>query len=206
VSVGKRAFDLLLGVVLLVVSLPVIAVVAALIRWRMGAPVLFRQARTGRGGRSFVLVKFRTMRSAGPDVPISADGERLTGLGRWLRATSLDELPTLWNVLRGTMSLVGPRPLLTYYLDRYTPEQVRRHEVTPGITGWAQVNGRNRQTWEERFALDVWYVDHRSLGLDVRILLSTVWRVLARQDVSADEHATMPEFQQAQASAAEGRA
>ncbi len=174
---------------------PVLAAVAAAIRIRMGAPVLFVQERPGLGGRLFRLVKFRTMRAAadarGDPLP---DAERLTGLGRFLRTTSLDELPQLWNVLRGELSLVGPRPLLVQYLSRYTPEQARRHEVLPGITGWAQVNGRNALSWEEKFAFDVWYVDHWSLALDLRILALTAAGVFRRRGISQEGHATMPEF------------
>jgi lipopolysaccharide/colanic/teichoic acid biosynthesis glycosyltransferase len=155
----------------------------------MGAPVTFRQTRTGLHGRLFTLVKLRTMRHEGGD-----DERRLTPLGRWLRATSLDELPQLWNVLRGDMSLVGPRPLLPHYLERYSAAQARRHEVPPGITGLTQVSGRNGLSWEEKFALDVWYVDHWTLGLDLRILWRTLLTVLRRDGVAADGHATMPEF------------
>lgn len=174
---------------------PILGVVALAIRARLGSPVFFRQERPGHHGRPFRVVKFRTMRdtvdSAGRPLP---DSERLTSLGRFLRATSLDELPQLWNVLAGDLSLVGPRPLLMQYLPRYSPEQARRHEVLPGITGWAQVNGRNAISWEEKFALDVWYVDHWSLWLDVKILALTVARVLKRSGISRDGHATMPEF------------
>jgi lipopolysaccharide/colanic/teichoic acid biosynthesis glycosyltransferase len=179
---------------LLVVS-PVLAAVALAIRLRMGAPVFFIQERPGLGGRPFRVVKFRTMRdAAGPDGRPLADSARLTGLGRFLRAASLDELPQLWNVLRGDLSLVGPRPLLVQYLSRYTAEQARRHEVLPGITGWAQVNGRNAVSWEERFALDVWYVDNWSLALDLKILALTAMRVLRRDGIAREGHVTMPEF------------
>jgi lipopolysaccharide/colanic/teichoic acid biosynthesis glycosyltransferase len=194
VTSAKRAMDLVLGGALLLASLPVQLVVACVIRIRMGAPVLFRQERTGRYGHPFVLMKFRSMRLPDPAAGNPDDAGRLTALGRFLRSTSLDELPSLWNVLRGEMSLVGPRPLPASYLERYSAGQARRHEAVPGLTGWAQVNGRNRVTWDERFAADVWYVDHASLALDVRILLLTVKRVLARTGVSADGHATMPEF------------
>ncbi len=174
---------------------PVLLGVAAAVRWRMGAPVLFRQPRPGLGGRTFQVLKFRTMLEAvGPDGRPLPDEARLTALGRLLRATSLDELPQLWNVLRGDLSLVGPRPLLVRYLPRYTPEQARRHEVLPGVTGWAQVNGRNAITWDEKLALDVWYVDHWSLALDLRILALTAWRVVRRTGISREGHATMPEF------------
>ena len=155
----------------------------------MSRPVFFVQKRAGLGGRPFNLVKFRTMRDGA-----ETDAERLTRLGRWLRATSLDELPELWNVLRGEMSLVGPRPLLMRYLPRYTPEQARRHEVLPGLTGWAQVNGRNALSWERKFEYDVWYVDHRSFWLDLKILLMTVWLVVARRGINAEGNATMEEF------------
>ncbi|GAB4459012.1 MAG: sugar transferase [Anaerolineae bacterium] len=174
---------------------PFLAVIALLVRVKLGAPVLFRQQRPGLHGRPFTIYKFRTMTDArdakGQFLP---DADRLTAFGRLLRRTSLDELPELFNVLRGEMSLVGPRPLLMQYLDRYTPEQARRHEVRPGITGWAQVNGRNALTWEEKFALDVWYVDHQSLWLDLKIILLTIWSVLRREGISQQGHATMPEF------------
>lgn len=191
----KRAFDLLLTVPALVVLAPVILVVALLVRARLGSPVLFRQPRPGLGGMPFTMIKFRTMRDAfdthGRLLP---DAERLTDFGRFLRATSLDELPGLWNVVRGDMSLVGPRPLLMAYLPLYSPEQARRHDVRPGITGWAQVNGRNAISWPEKFALDVWYVDNRSLWLDIRILALTVRKVFRREGISAAGDATMPAF------------
>ena len=191
----KRCFDLLLAIPAFVALSPVMAGVGLLVRWRLGRPVLFRQQRPGWHARPFCLLKFRTMTDArdhrGELLP---DAQRLTALGRFLRATSLDELPTLWNVIRGDMSLVGPRPLLMEYLDRYTPEQARRHEVRPGITGWAQVNGRNAISWEEKFALDVWYVDHQSLRLDMLIILRTIWKVLRREGISSPSHATMPRF------------
>ena len=161
----------------------------------MGPPVLFRQLRPGREGRPFELTKFRTMTDQrGPDGALLPDAQRLTALGRFLRRTSIDELPELVNVVRGDMSLVGPRPLLMEYLPRYSPEQARRHEVRPGVTGWTQVNGRNALTWEEKFALDVWYVDHRSTRLDLEILGRTVSQVLGGQGVSAPGHATMEPF------------
>jgi len=185
----KRLFDIVAVALTAAVWLPLLLVVGVAVRLALGRPVLFVQERPGLGGRPFRLVKFRTMRSG-----TEPDAERLTRLGRWLRAMSLDELPELWNVLKGDMSLVGPRPLLMRYLPRYTPEQARRHEVRPGLTGWAQVNGRNALTWEQKFAYDVWYVDHRSLGLDLKILLLTVWRVVTRQGISAEGEATMGEF------------
>jgi sugar transferase EpsL len=180
---------------LLVTLLPVMMVLALLVRIKMGSPVLFRQRRPGKDEKIFELVKFRTMRDAqdeqGRRLP---DEARLTGLGRWMRSASLDELPQLWNVLRGPLSFVGPRPLLVEYLPRYTAEQKRRHLVKPGITGWAQVNGRNAITWEEKFSLDTWYVDHWSLGLDMKIVFLTIKRVVLREGISSEGHVTMPEF------------
>jgi lipopolysaccharide/colanic/teichoic acid biosynthesis glycosyltransferase/glycosyltransferase involved in cell wall biosynthesis len=194
-GVLKSVSDRLGAAFLLILVSPVLAIVALLVRWRLGGPVLFRQRRPGRGEKIFELLKFRTMTDArdaqGQPVP---DEARLTPLGRRLRSLSLDELPQLWNVLRGEMSFVGPRPLFAEYLDRYTREQARRHLVKPGITGWAQVNGRNAISWDEKFALDIWYVDNWSLWLDFRILLLTAWRVLRRQGISSDQHATMPVF------------
>lgn len=191
----KRLLDLVVACFALILLSPVLAVVALLVRLKLGSPVLFRQLRPGLHGQSFELIKFRTMRDAfdRTGAPL-ADGDRLTGFGQALRATSLDELPELWNVLRGNMSLVGPRPLLMQYLPLYTPEQARRHEVRPGITGWAQINGRNAISWPEKFALDVWYVDHCSVWLDLKILGLTVLKVLRRDGVSAGEHVTMPVF------------
>ena len=191
----KRVIDVLGASAALVVLSPLLAVVAVLVRARMGPPVLFRQLRPGRDGRPFELTKFRTMTDRrGPDGALLPDAERLTALGRFLRRTSIDELPELVNVVRGDMSLVGPRPLLMEYLPRYSPEQARRHEVRPGITGWTQVNGRNALTWDEKFALDVWYVDHRSTRLDLEILGRTVSQVLSGHGVSAPGHATMEPF------------
>lgn len=191
----KRVLDITVSLAALIVLSPVLLLTALLVARNLGRPVLFRQVRPGLHGRPFTILKFRTMRDAtdtsGRSLP---DAERLTDFGRRLRSTSLDELPELINVLRGEMSLVGPRPLIMEYLDRYTPEQARRHEVRPGITGWAQVNGRNAVDWNERFAMDVWYVDNQSLWLDLRILWLTVRTVLAREGVSAQGHATMPEF------------
>lgn len=194
-NVGKRTLDLVLGSLLALFGLPLALAVALLVRLKLGAPVLFRQQRPGLDGRPFTLLKFRTMtgeRTA--EGGLAADAERLTALGRWLRRTSLDELPELWSVLRGDMSLVGPRPLLMQYLGRYTPEQARRHEVRPGITGWAQIHGRNAQSWERRFELDVWYVDHLGLRLDLKILAITVAKLLSGEGISAPGHATMPRF------------
>lgn len=192
---GKRGVDLALVLLTTPCWLPVVAVAALIVRTRIGSPVLFRQARPGRDGRLFMLVKFRTMTDARDERgELLPDALRLTGWGRMLRASSLDELPELWNVIRGDMSLVGPRPLLVRYLDRYTAEQSRRHEVRPGITGLAQVNGRNALRWEDRFALDVRYVDTCSFGLDLRILLRTIGNVVARRGISEPGHATAQEF------------
>jgi lipopolysaccharide/colanic/teichoic acid biosynthesis glycosyltransferase len=191
----KRAIDVAVALVLLAVLSPLLAVLWVLIRVADGAPVLFRQVRPGRDGEPFSMLKFRTMSdrrdAAGTHLP---DADRLTRLGRFLRRTSLDELPELINVLRGDMSLVGPRPLLMEYLPLYTPEQARRHEVRPGITGWAQVNGRNALTWTEKFEYDTWYVDHRSTRLDLRILGRTVGQVLTRRGIAAPGSATMEPF------------
>jgi lipopolysaccharide/colanic/teichoic acid biosynthesis glycosyltransferase len=191
----KRLFDLVFAVLsLLFLALPLL-VLMLLVRRKLGSPVFFRQVRPGIHGQPFEMVKFRTMTDErGADGALLPDVQRLTPFGRFLRASSLDELPELWNVLKGDMSLVGPRPLLMEYLPLYTPGQARRHEVRPGITGWAQVNGRNAITWEEKFALDVWYVDHRSLWLDVRILWMTVKKVLLRDGISAAGEATMTRF------------
>ena len=192
---SKRLFDLAVLLLTAPLWLPALGAVAVLVRLNLGRPAFFRQARPGRHGRVFELIKFRTMTQArDAQGHLLPDAQRLTRFGRWLRSTSLDELPEVLNVLRGEMSLVGPRPLLVQYLDRYSPEQARRHEVLPGLTGWVQVKGRNALTWEEKFRLDVWYVDHRSLWLDLRILLLTVWQVLRRHGVSAPGAATMPEF------------
>ena len=182
--VVKRLFDLALASVALILLSPIMLVLWLTIRRRMGSPVLFRQTRPGLHGRPFEMVKFRTMRDAHlPDGSALPDAERLTPLGRWLRSTSLDELPELWNVLKGDMSLVGPRPLLMEYLPLYSAEQARRHEVRPGVTGWAQVNGRNALSWERKFELDVWYVDRHNLWLDLKILALTVHKVIAKHDV-----------------------
>ena len=191
----KRLLDLGLTVPALLVLWPVLLVLALLVRVNLGSPVLFRQTRPGLRGEPFTVLKFRTMRDAlGPDGQPLPDCDRLTRFGRFLRATSLDELPELINALRGEMSLVGPRPLLMQYLDRYTPRQARRHEVKPGITGWAQVNGRNAISWEEKFELDVWYIDHQSVMLDLKILWLTLASVLKPDDVCQPGHATMEEF------------
>ncbi|WP_325049196.1 sugar transferase [Micromonospora deserti] len=190
----KRTIDLVAAAVLLLLAAPLILMVAALVAAGLGRPVLFRQRRAGRHGQVFELVKFRTMLPPDPQRGRVRDGDRLTPLGRFLRSTSLDELPTLWNVLRGDMSLVGPRPLLTEYLERYSPRQARRHEVRPGITGLAQVRGRNSLSWEEKLDLDVWYVDHRNLRLDLSILAATFRTVLRREGISAEGSATAPEF------------
>jgi lipopolysaccharide/colanic/teichoic acid biosynthesis glycosyltransferase len=191
----KRVFDLVLTVPGLIAVSPFLCVLAMLVRWQLGSPVLFTQVRPGLGGRPFRMYKFRTMTDRrGPDGELLPDVQRLTRFGKFLRSTSLDELPELFNVLKGDMSLVGPRPLLMEYLSRYTPEQARRHDVRPGITGWAQVNGRNALTWEEKFELDVWYVENQSLWLDLTILWRTARQVLKRAGVSAEGHATMPKF------------
>jgi sugar transferase EpsL len=195
VYMGSRVLDIAVSILGLLFLSPLMVVIAAAVRGSMGSPALFVQLRPGLNGKLFRLYKFRTMSGLlGPDGKCLTDAERLTGLGRWIRRGSLDELPELFNVLKGDMSLVGPRPLLLLYLGRYTPEQSRRHEVKPGITGWAQVNGRNAITWEEKFALDVWYVDNRSFWLDLKILVLTAWKVLKREGISAEGEATMPEF------------
>jgi lipopolysaccharide/colanic/teichoic acid biosynthesis glycosyltransferase len=191
----KRLFDVVIaGLALLVFSVPLLLLMV-LIRRRLGSPVFFRQMRPGLHGRPFMMVKFRTMTDArGPDGELLPDAERLTAFGRFLRASSMDELPELWNVLKGDMSLVGPRPLLMAYLPLYSQEQARRHDVRPGITGWAQVNGRNALSWEDKFRLDVDYVDNHSLLLDLKILWLTVRKVLIREGISAQGEATMPAF------------
>jgi lipopolysaccharide/colanic/teichoic acid biosynthesis glycosyltransferase len=193
--VAKRTLDLLFSLLLLAGLAPFLLVLAVLIRVRLGSPVLFHQMRPGLGGRPFRMIKFRTMLNTTDTQGILLpDAGRLTPFGRFLRSSSLDELPELWNVVRGDMSLVGPRPLLMQYLDRYTAEQARRHEARPGITGWAQVNGRNALSWEQKFALDVWYVDHRTWFLDLRILWLTAVKVVRREGISAAGEATMQEF------------
>ena len=191
----KRLFDIVASALGLLLLSIVIAVVAWKIRRKLGSPVLFRQVRPGLDGKPFEMIKFRTMRDAvdaqGNSLP---DAERMTPFGSFLRASSLDELPELWNVLKGDMSLVGPRPLLMEYLPLYSPEQSRRHEVRPGVTGWAQINGRNALSWEEKFKLDVWYVDNRSLWLDLKILFLTIKKVVVRDGISAEGEVTMPKF------------
>ena len=191
----KRLFDLVVALsALLILFVPLLALIW-IVRRKLGSPIFFRQTRPGVRGEPFEMVKFRTMTDArGSDGELMPDAVRLTPFGRFLRATSLDELPELWNVIKGDMSLVGPRPLLVEYLPLYSPEQARRHEVRPGITGWAQVNGRNALSWEEKFKLDVWYVDHRSLWLDIKILWLTVKKVLVREGISASGEATMSKF------------
>jgi lipopolysaccharide/colanic/teichoic acid biosynthesis glycosyltransferase len=195
IPISKRVFDFCLTLPLLLLVSPVLGIVALLVRLNLGSPVLFRQVRPGFLGRPFVNLKFRTMRETvneeGRPLP---DTVRLTRLGKFLRSTSLDELPELFNVLRGEMSLVGPRPLLMQYLERYSPEQARRQHALPGITGWAQINGRNALSWEDKFRLDVWYVDNWSLWLDVRILALTPWKALKREGISQPGHATAEEF------------
>jgi lipopolysaccharide/colanic/teichoic acid biosynthesis glycosyltransferase len=190
----KRVVDVLVSGLLLVLTAPVQGFVAVAVRRRLGSPVLFRQPRPGKGGKVFELVKFRSMVAPDPGRSLVTDAERLTPFGARLRSTSLDELPTLWNVLRGDMSLVGPRPLLVQYLDRYTPDQARRHEVRPGVTGLAQVSGRNEVEWGERLRLDVEYIDRRSLRLDARILTATLMLIVRRRGISGSGSVTMTEF------------
>ena len=191
----QRCLDVAVAAVAVVIGAPVLVAIAIALHHRQGPPILFRQARLGRGGQPFELRKFRTLTNEqGPDGALLSDAERLTPFGRWLRSTSLDELPELWNVLRGDMSLVGPRPLPVAYRDRFTLNEARRMEVRPGLTGWAQTNGRNAVDWDNRLAMDVWYVDHRSLWLDLRILARTTGLVLGRRGISAEGSATMHEF------------
>ena len=191
----KRAFDILTALALLILLSPVILVAALCVAVFLGRPVLFRQVRPGLHAEPFELFKFRTMTDArGPDGNPLADEVRLTGFGRWLRSTSIDELPQLFNVLRGDISIVGPRPLLVKYLPLYTRAEARRHEVRPGITGWAQVNGRNALTWEKKLALDVWYVDNRSLKIECLIILKTIWTVITRSGTTGEGSATMVEL------------
>ncbi|HKB11914.1 MAG TPA: sugar transferase [Vicinamibacterales bacterium] len=188
---GKRLLDIGVAAAALVVLAPVMLLTAAIVRLAMGSPVLFRQMRPGKDGRPFTILKFRTMRAGDGS---ASDAARLTSVGRWLRATSIDELPELLNVLRGEMSLVGPRPLLMQYLDRYTAEQARRHQVRPGITGWAQIHGRNVLTWEAKFRHDVWYVEHCAFALDLKILATTFIKTVAREGITQPGHATAEEF------------
>lgn len=192
----KRLLDIIVAAAGLLLLSPLMVLIGILVRFDLGSPILFRQLRPGRDTKPFLMIKFRTMRDAQDSAgqPLS-DAERLTRFGRFLRATSLDELPELWNVLKGDMSLVGPRPLLMEYLPRYSMEQLRRHELRPGITGWAQVNGRNALDWPEKLALDIWYVDHQTFWLDLKILMLTVLKVVARDGISAAGEATMPKFQ-----------
>ncbi len=191
----KRIFDFTAALAALLALSPLLIIIALLVRLKHGSPILFRQLRPGMNEQPFALLKFRTMTESRDEAgDLLPDDQRLTQFGRFLRTMSLDELPELINVLKGEMSLVGPRPLLIRYLQRYTPEQKRRHEVRPGITGWAQIHGRNAIDWEEKFNLDVWYVDNRSFWLDLKIIALTIWKVISRQDISADNHATMPEF------------
>jgi len=192
---GKRLLDIVVAFVGFLVLSPVFVIVTLALLCEHDGPVFFRQARPGLHGRPFTLIKFRSMREAyGADGTPLPDSERLTRLGRLLRSTSLDELPELWNVIRGEMSIVGPRPLLVRYLARYSPEQARRHDVRPGLTGYAQIKGRNSLSWDEKLALDTWYVDHRSLWLDLRIIAATVIQVVRRRGISAQGEATMGEF------------
>jgi sugar transferase EpsL len=193
---AKRLFDIAIALLVLVLASPILSITAVLVRLRLGSPILFTQQRPGRHGRPFTLIKFRTMTDQrdthGQLLP---DADRLPRFGRFLRATSLDELPELWNVLKGEMSLVGPRPLLMEYLPRYTPAQMRRHDVLPGITGWAQVNGRNALSWEEKFAFDTWYVDNHNLWLDLKIILMTLRQVIKRDGINQPGEATMKPFE-----------
>lgn len=192
----KRLTDIFGAFILLILFSPVFVLLIVLIRRDIGGPVMFRQVRPGLLGKPFQMIKFRTMSNArGPDGKLLPDAARLTSLSRFLRSTSLDELPELWNVLKGDMSLVGPRPLLMEYLPLYSTEQARRHEVRPGITGWAQVNGRNALSWEEKFKLDIWYVDNQSFWVDLKILFLTAKKVLMREGISADGNATMTKFE-----------
>ena len=191
----KRILDLILTILMLILLSPLLGFVAFLVRIKFGRPVLFKQERPGLHGQPFILYKFRTMTNARDEKgKLLPDADRLSSIGRFLRRTSLDELPELFNVLKGDMSLVGPRPLLMQYLDYYTPEQMRRHDVNPGITGWAQVNGRNAITWEEKFKLDVWYVAHQSLSLDCKIIAMTIWNIIKGEGISQPGHVTMGEF------------
>lgn len=194
-SFSKRVFDIFFTLLAFVILLPVLLILSLLVWISIGTPILFRQQRPGYKGRPFLIHKFRTMTDRlTPDGNPLPDAERLTPLGGFLRTFSLDELPELWNILRGEMSIVGPRPLLMEYLERYSPEQMRRHDAVPGLTGWAQVNGRNAITWQDKFEYDVWYVDHWSFWLDVKIILMTVWKVFKREGISQAGHATSEYF------------
>jgi sugar transferase EpsL len=191
----KRLLDIVFSAAALVLLSPLLVLLTVVIRFKLGSPVLFRQHRPGLGGKGFVTYKFRTMTDQRDDAGrLLPDEQRLPAFGRFLRSTSLDELPELFNVLKGDMSIVGPRPLMMKYLGRYTPEQARRHDVKPGITGWAQINGRNAIPWEERFKLDVWYVDNWSIRLDLRILLKSIWMMITRQGITQRDRATVDEF------------
>jgi sugar transferase EpsL len=193
--IGKRIFDFALALLALIILSPLIVYIAALVRTKLGSPVLFRQLRPGLGGVPFTIYKFRTMTNKrDAQGKLLPDGERLPRFGRFLRSTSLDELPELLNVLKSEMSIVGPRPLLMQYLGRYTPEQMRRHDIKPGVTGLAQINGRNVLSWEEKFALDTWYIDHYSFGLDLKIILLTVLKILRREGINQPGQATAEEF------------
>jgi len=191
----KRLFDIISSMAGLILISPLLAILAVLVRIKLGSPVLFCQQRPGLGGKAFVIYKFRTMtdqrEASGNLLP---DKQRLPAFGRFLRSTSFDELPELLNVLKGDMSIVGPRPLMMKYLDRYSPQQARRHEVKPGITGWAQINGRNTISWEDKFKLDVWYVDNRTFWLDMKIILKSIWMVIAKEGITQQGRATMDEF------------
>ena len=200
----KRLFDFLVALSALVLLSPLLLGLAVLVRFNLGAPVLFSQRRPGCGGRIFTMWKFRSMVDARDAAGnLRTDAERLTRFGRWLRASSLDELPELWNILCGDMSLVGPRPLLVEYLPLYSAEQARRHEVRPGLTGWAQINGRNTLSWEEKFRLDLWYVEHRTFWLDLKVMALTAVRIVHRKDITAAGEATMPRFTGTQTTRAE---
>jgi sugar transferase EpsL len=193
--INKRGFDLILTILALIILSPLLLIMAIIVKTLLGSPILFCQQRPGQYSNQFLIYKFRTM-TYGKDEKgnLLPDSQRMTRLGIFLRATSLDELPELFNILKGDMSIVGPRPLLMKYLDRYTPEQARRHEVKPGLTGWAQVNGRNAISWEQKFNLDIWYVDHWSILLDIKIIMITVWKILKREGISQEGHAAMEEF------------
>ena len=192
---GKRPFDFISSSIIMIVSVPVYLITAFLIYVKLGSPIIFRQQRPGLHGRLFSILKFRTMTDGRDEAEnLLPDAQRLTQFGKFLRSSSLDELPELWNVLKGEMSLVGPRPLLEQYLPLYTPEQMRRHEVRPGITGWAQVNGRNALSWEEKFELDVWYVDNHTFWLDIKIILMTIVKIVKRENINQEGQATMKEF------------